>query len=78
MFNFFRTTPTGDITKCGNPKTGKIWGILPPTGNRLNRINRSRQNLACECRLWLYSSTPNLALIGRGAGYSSPQIWKIA
>ena len=46
---------------------------------QMHIINRSRQNSACQRRLWLYCSKPNLVLIGRGGWvYSRPQIWKTA
>jgi len=55
-------------------KNGKIWGFLPLEGNR---INWSRHNLACKHRPWVYSSIPNLALIGKG-GTEFPQMSKFA
>ena len=45
------------------PKFKNQQTFSPPEGNR---INRSRQNLACKRIPWVCSSTLNLALIGKG------------
>jgi len=72
-FNFLRTPPlvTSQNVEVQKSVKKKIWGFSPP---KCNRINRSRQNLARERRLWLYLSTPNCALIGRGGWVYQPQV----
>jgi len=50
------------------------------------RLARGRQNKPIESKIWhasvlipwVCSSTPNAAIIGKGTGYSSPQISKFA
>ena len=60
-FNFLRLPPTGDTTKCLNPKNGKLCRVSPLEGGR---INRSRRNLVCKHTPLVCSIKPNLALIG--------------
>jgi len=54
-------------------KVEKFGGFSPPESDR---INWSRRNLARKHRLRVCSSTPNLALIVKGAGYISPKMSK--
>jgi len=70
MFNFLRSPPTGDSTKCQNPKSGKNLGFSPPEGDMINRLS---QNLARKCIPWVCSGALNLALIGKGGGDRSPK-----
>jgi len=60
--------------KMQSPKNGKLCGFSPPEGDR---INHSRQNLACKHRPQVCFSTPNLALIGKGLGTVVPPNVKI-
>jgi len=44
----------------------------PPEANTMNTF---RWNLVCKCRPWVYSSTPNLIVLGkRGSVQESPKV----
>jgi len=40
VFNFFRTPPIGDITKCRNPKNGNIRGFSPSKMQQNKQIKK--------------------------------------
>jgi len=50
-------------------KFAQNCGFWPPEADTINTFRRS---LACKCRPWVCSSTPNLALIGKRGRYRSP------
>ena len=50
-------------------KFAKNCGYWPPEANTMNTF---RWNLACKCRPWVCSSTPNLTSSVKGGRYRSP------
>ena len=62
----------GERGRYRSPKMSKFakkCGFWPPEADTINTF---RWNLACKCRLWICSSSPNLAFTGKRGSIQEP------